>query len=61
MTNIAKSIGVGLGAAFDGILLFIGAGLVSAGAWLVYHPAGLVAAGALLIAGVVLHGLGRGR
>lgn len=34
-------------------------GLVSYGAWLVYHPAGFISAGTLLLAGVVLHGRGQ--
>ncbi len=60
MTGIAKSIGLGLAAGFEGIALFTGAALVSGGAWCIYRPAGLVTAGALIIAGVVLRGLGEG-
>lgn len=64
MTNIARNIAKGAmlawAAALEPASLVIGASLVSAGAWSIYRPAGLITAGVLLIAGVILRGLGDG-
>jgi hypothetical protein len=58
MTNIARSIGLGIAASFEFLAMAAGATLISLGAWWIYRPAGVIVAGVLIIAGTIFRGLG---
>jgi len=55
-----RSLGPGLAGLLEALLLLLGAGLISYGAWLVYVPAGFITAGTIIIAGIILRARGSG-